>query len=105
MSKVRKVPEFGSEAEERAFWEREDSTPHLDWQSARSVSLPNLKPSTRTISLRLPESLLDSIKIEANRRDIPYQSLIKVWLAKVIDDNRQNTQRGDREPSDREEVR
>ena len=81
---VKKVPKTKSEQEEREFWETHDSSDYLDWAQAKAVSLPNLKPSTRTISLRLPEGLLDSIKIEANKRDIPYQSLIKVWLAEDV---------------------
>ncbi len=88
MSKVKKIPKFKTEAQERAFWESHDSSEYLDWKQAQQVSLPNLKPSTKTISLRLPESLLDRIKIEANKRDIPYQSLIKAWLAKDIEQNR-----------------
>jgi predicted DNA binding CopG/RHH family protein len=84
MSKVKKVPKFKSEQEEREFWEAHDSSDYVDWTMAKSVSLPNLKPSTKTISLRLPEGLLDSIKIEANKRDMPYQSLIKVWLANDV---------------------
>ena len=60
----------------------------LDWSKADTVSMPNLKPSTKTISLRLPETLLDRIKIEANKRDMPYQSLIKVWLMEDIDQGR-----------------
>ena len=82
MKKNRKpVPKFKSEKEERQFWETHDSTPFVDWSNAGIVRFPNLKPSTQSISLRLPASLLDNIKIEANRRDVPYQSLIKVWLA------------------------
>lgn len=88
MSKAKEIPEFKSEAEERAFWESHNSTEYLDWRRAKSVELPNLKPSTKTISLRLPESLLDRIKIEANKRDMPYQSLIKVWLSEDVDDSR-----------------
>ncbi|TQE93179.1 MAG: hypothetical protein FKY71_18360, partial [Spiribacter salinus] len=68
MSKTKKIPEFQDEAEERAFWESHDSSEYVDWNRAAGVELPNLKPSTRTISLRLPESLLDRIKIEANKR-------------------------------------
>jgi predicted DNA binding CopG/RHH family protein len=75
---------FASEAEERAFWETHDSTEYVDWRRARSVVLPNLKPTTRTISLRLPQHLLDSIKAAANARDVPYQSLIKVWLQEKV---------------------
>jgi len=74
------MPKFANETEERAFWEQQDSTDYLDWKTAQRVVLPNLKPSTKTISLRLPQHLLDSIKAAANSRDVPYQSLIKVWL-------------------------
>jgi predicted DNA binding CopG/RHH family protein len=84
MSKVKKVPKFKTEQEEREFWEAHDSSDYVDWTKAESVTLSNLKPSTKTISLRLPEGLLDRIKIEANKRDMPYQSLIKVWLAEDV---------------------
>ena len=76
-----KVPRFSSEVEERAFWEKHDSSDYVDWSRAQRVVLPNLKPTTKTISLRLPQHLLDSIKAAANARDVPYQSLIKVWLS------------------------
>ena len=89
MSKAKKTPKFKSEAEERTFWEKNDSADYLNWELAEPVSLPKLKPSTKTISLRLPESLLNSIKIEANKRDMPYQSLIKVWLADDVKQSRQ----------------
>jgi len=89
MNRTKKTPEFNNEAEERTFWEKHVSTDYVDWQHAESVSLPRLKPSTKTISLRLSESLLDSIKIEANKRDIPYQSLIKVWLSDDVKQSRQ----------------
>ncbi len=88
MSKVKKTPEFKSEAEERAFWESHDSTEFVDWKQAQRAQFPNLKPSTKTISLRLPESLLDRIKVEANKRDMPYQSLIKVWLSEDVEESR-----------------
>jgi predicted DNA binding CopG/RHH family protein len=78
------VPQFASEAEECAFWETHDSTDYLDWSKAQRVVLPNLKPTTKTISLRLPQHLLDSIKAAANSRDVPYQSLIKVWLQEKL---------------------
>ena len=81
MSKQPKaVPKFASEAEERAFWETHDSTEYLDWSKSQKAVLPNLKPTTKTISLRLPQHLPDSFKAAANARDVPYQSLIKVWL-------------------------
>jgi predicted DNA binding CopG/RHH family protein len=87
MSKpLKRIPEFGSEDDERAFWgaKGRDSTEYLDWGKARLARFPNLKPSTRAISLRLPVSLLERIKLEANKRDVPYQSLIKVWLAEKV---------------------
>lgn len=90
MSKQKKMPEFKTEAEEREFWETHESTDYLDWNQAKPVSLPKLKPSTKTISLRLPEALLDRIKIEANKRDMPYQSLIKAWLADDVNDSRRS---------------
>ncbi len=86
MSKKRKpIPVFKSEAEERTFWDSHDSTDYVDWSEAKRVRFPNLKPSTKAISLRLPVDLLERIKIAANKRDVPYQSLIKVWLAEKID--------------------
>ena len=87
MSKLTKpLPRLKTEAEERAFWEAKDSdsTEYLDWAKAQRAVLPNLKPSTKTISLRLPQHLLDSIKAAANARDVPYQSLIKVWLQEKV---------------------
>ena len=88
MSKIKAIPKFKTEADERAFWETHDSSDYVDWKQAQSVLLPNLKPSTKTISIRLPEGLLDSIKIEANKRDMPYQSLIKSWLADDVEQSR-----------------
>jgi predicted DNA binding CopG/RHH family protein len=82
--KLKPIPKFRTEAEERRFWETHDSTDYVDWSKAQRVTLPNLKPSTRAISIRLPVSLLDRIKVEANKRDVPYQSLIKVWLAEKV---------------------
>ena len=84
MSKLKKIPKFRSEAQQRKFWENNDSSEYLDWSKADSASLPNLKLSTKTISLRLPEGLLNRIKMEANKRDMPYQSLIKVWLSEDV---------------------
>jgi len=79
-----KVPAFKSEAQERVFWETHDSAALVDWSKARRVRLPNLKPSTQSISLRLPLHTLDRIKAAANARDVPYQSLIKVWLEEKL---------------------
>lgn len=85
MNRKRKsIPAFESEVEERAFWESHDSTDHVDWSKAQRVRFPNLKPSTKPISLRLPVALLERIKTEANKRDVPYQSLIKVWLSEKV---------------------
>ncbi|MEH6951226.1 BrnA antitoxin family protein [Nitrobacter sp. NHB1] len=84
MSKRKPVPAFKSEAEERKFWETHNSTDYVDWSKASHARFPNLKPSTTAISLRLPVSLLEQIKIAANKRDVPYQSLIKMWLAEKV---------------------
>ncbi len=81
---LKSVPKFRSEAEERTFWETHDSSEYVDWSKAQQIALANLKPSTKTISLRLPQHLLDSIKAAANARDVPYQSLIKVWLQEKL---------------------
>ncbi len=78
------IPKFKTEAQVRAYWETHDSTVHVDWTKAQKVKLPNLKPTTKTISLRLPQHLLDGIKVAANARDVPYQSLIKVWLQEKL---------------------
>jgi predicted DNA binding CopG/RHH family protein len=83
--KLKPVPRFRSEAEERAFWESHDTADYFDLSKARRVRFPNLKLSTQSISLRLPQDLLERIKIAANKRDVPYQSLIKVWLAEKVD--------------------
>ena len=83
-TKLKAVPRFKSEADERAFWEKHDSTQHIDWSAATRVSLPKLKPPTQSISLRLPLHLLERIKVAANQRDVPYQSLIKIWLEEKL---------------------
>ena len=88
MTKLKKIPTFKTEKDEREFWESHDSSEYLDLSKAQRTVLPNLKLSTKTISLRLPEGLLDNIKVEANKRDMPYQSLIKVWLAKEVQESR-----------------
>jgi predicted DNA binding CopG/RHH family protein len=82
--KAKSVPKFKSEAEERKFWEAHDSAELVDWSRAERVTFPNLKPTTQSISLRLPSHLLDRIKAAANARDVPYQSLIKVWLEEKV---------------------
>ncbi len=80
----KQIPEFASEDDERAFWEANDSAEYVDWSKATSVVLPNLRPSTRTISIRLPEMMLNELRLLANKRDVPYQSLIKVFLQERI---------------------
>lgn len=82
---LRQTPEFSSEDEEREFWATHDSTEYLDWENASRTIFPRLKPSTKAISLRLPESMLNELRLLANRRDIPYQSLLKMFLQERID--------------------
>jgi predicted DNA binding CopG/RHH family protein len=83
---LKTAPKFTTEEEERHFWELNDSSEYVDWKTAQQVVLPNLKPTTKTISLRLPQHLLDSLKAAAHSRDVPYQSLIKVWLQEKLHD-------------------
>ena len=83
--KAKRYPRFRDEAEERQFWESHNSSDYVDWSRAERVRMPNLRPSTKSISLRLPVMLLERIKIAANKRDVPYQSLIKTWLAEKVD--------------------
>ncbi|HDH04334.1 MAG TPA: hypothetical protein ENH01_01275 [Nitrospirae bacterium] len=82
----KKIPNFKSEDKEREYWAKQDSTDVLDWKKAKKVVLPNLKPSIKTISLRLPESMLEELKLLANKRDVPYQSLLKIFLSERIED-------------------
>lgn len=80
----KKIPRFESEVRERAFWNEADSADYVDWSGGSRMRLPRLKPSTRTISLRLPESLLENLKTLANKQDVPYQSLLKIYLAERV---------------------
>jgi predicted DNA binding CopG/RHH family protein len=84
-NELKDIPTFKNEDEERAFWASQDSTEYIDWDEAKVTILPMLKPSTKTISLRLPELMLDELRLIANKRDIPYQSLIKLFLKERID--------------------
>ena len=84
MKRLKSLPKFRDEDEEREFWATEDSTDYVDWSRGQRVVFPNLQPSTRAISLRLPESLLADLKVLANRLDVPYQSLMKVYLAERV---------------------
>ena len=81
----KKIPRFKDGDREREFWETHDSTEYVNWKEAKRVVLPNLKPSVKTISLRLPESMLEELKLLANKRDVPYQSLLKIFLAERIE--------------------
>ena len=83
--KKKRIPKFRSEDQEREFWSNADSTDYLDWDEAKRIVLPNLKPSQKTISLRLPEMMLVQLKVLANKRDVPYQSLLKMFLAERIE--------------------
>ena len=87
---LKPIPKFETEDEEREFWATHDSTDHVDWSRASPVLFPQLKPSTRTISLRLPQSMLESLKMLANKRDVPYQSLLKIFLAERIEQELRN---------------
>lgn len=80
------IPRFRSEADEQAFWSEHDSADYIEWSQAERVVLPNLRPSTKTISLRLPEHMLEELKLLANKRDVPYQSLLKMYLAERIEE-------------------
>jgi predicted DNA binding CopG/RHH family protein len=80
----KKIPAFKSEAQERKFWNHSDSTLYLDWTKAKQRLFPNLKPTLRTISLRLPESMIAQLKLLAHKRDVPYQSLMKIFLAERL---------------------
>jgi len=81
---MKKIPKFKTEAEERDFWATADSSDYIDWSKAKRMLLPNIKPSLRTISLRLPELMIEELKLIANKRDVPYQSLIKIFLSERL---------------------
>lgn len=82
----KKIPKFKTEDEERQFWATQDSTDYIDWKKAKRVVLPELKPSLKTISLRLPESMLEELKLIAHKKDVPYQSLLKIFLSEKIEE-------------------
>ena len=87
MKKVekKKIPKFRNEDEERDFWASHDSTDYIDWSAAKEVVMPNLKPTLKTISIRLPEIMIEELKLIANKRDVPYQSLMKIFLAERVE--------------------
>ena len=88
MSRKKVIPTFRTEQEEQEFWAEHDAVDYVDWSDARAVRMPNLQPSTKTISLRLPEHMLEDLKLLANKRDVPYQSLMKQFLAERLDAER-----------------
>jgi len=90
MKPRKKIPTFKDEDAEREFWAKADSTEYIDWSQAQRIVLPNFRPTLRTISLRLPESMIAELKLLANQRDVPYQSLLKVFLADRINQERTN---------------
>ena len=87
MKKVKKkrIPKFRNEDEEREFWASHDSTDYINWSEAKEIIMPNLKPSLKTISIRLPEIMIEELKLIANKRDVPYQSLMKIFLAERVE--------------------
>ena len=88
--KKKKIPNFKNEKQEREFWDTHDSTEYIDWNNGEKLVLPNLKPSLKTISLRLPESLINELKVLANKKDVPYQSLLKMFLAERVEKELKN---------------
>lgn len=86
MSKLKKVPKFRTEREELEFWSTHDSADYIDYSKTKRALFPNLKPSTRTISIRLPESLIEHLKVLANKRDVPYQFLLKMFLIEKVEE-------------------
>jgi predicted DNA binding CopG/RHH family protein len=84
MKNLKNIPQFKTDEEEAEFWDTHDTTDYIDWSKAQKVVFTNLKPSTQSISLRLPTSLLYNIKSLANQKDVPYQSLMKVYLSEKV---------------------
>ena len=84
MKKLKKIPKFKTMAQEKKFWDKNDTTDFFDWTQSKEISFPNLKPSVKSISLRLTESMLNDLKILANKKDVPYQSLMKLYLSEKI---------------------
>ncbi|MBN2416808.1 BrnA antitoxin family protein [bacterium] len=81
----KQIPDFKTEAEEQEFWAHHDSSEYIDWGKADTVTLPKLKPSLKTISIRLPKIMIDELKVLANKRDVPYQSLMKIFIAERLE--------------------
>jgi predicted DNA binding CopG/RHH family protein len=91
MKKLKKVPKFKNEGQEVEFWSKHDSTEYVDYSKGEKALFPNLKPSVKTISIRLPESLIEHLKVLANKRDVPYQSLLKMYLMERVEKELQST--------------
>jgi predicted DNA binding CopG/RHH family protein len=89
----KRIPKFSSEAEEQEFWSEHESSDYVDWSKGRRAVLPNLKPSTKTISLRLPEHMIEELKALANKQDVPYQSLLKMYLAERLEQELRSSKR------------
>ena len=85
MAKKKKIPKFENEDAEREFWASHDSTDYIDWSTSKNIVMPNLKPTLKTISIRLPEIMIEELKLLANKRDVPYQSLMKMFLAEKVE--------------------
>ena len=85
MAKKKKIPKFENEDAEREFWASHDSTDYIDWSTSKNIVMPNLKPTLKTISIRLPEIMIEDLKLLANKRDVPYQSLMKMFLAEKVE--------------------
>jgi predicted DNA binding CopG/RHH family protein len=83
---LRAIPRFDNEEQEREFWSKHDSLDYVDWKRVRRAKIANLKPTTRTVSIRLPETMLEDLRMLANKRDVPYQSLLKIYVAERIED-------------------
>jgi len=83
-TKKKRIPKFKNEDEEREFWTSHDSTNYIDWDKAKDVVMPNLKPTLKTISIRLPEIMIEELKLLANKKDVPYQSLMKIFIAERV---------------------
>lgn len=81
---LKNTPSFANEAEEKAFWDKHDSTDYVDWSQPKKARLPNLKPSTKAISIRLTVDMIEKLKVAANKRDVPYQSLLRIWIDEKI---------------------
>jgi predicted DNA binding CopG/RHH family protein len=81
----KEIPKFINEEEEREFWATHDSAEYIDWSKSNTIMLPKLKPTLKTISIRLPETIIEEIKLLANKRDVPYQSLMKIFLAERVE--------------------